>query len=357
MITPAKLEYVWATCQPGMEAALKEEVAREYGDRLHAAYQRPGWVTWKAVGDVWPAAAWSPRTPLAARGWGVSLEQLKVTATGGRVATQVDEALAKWGAKPAEVQVQIWVRPEHTPGEEPPEWVERARVWRAELSHELFSGGWQVVERAATGAVIDLVRLEDDVIFIGSHDAGPGRSSWPGGQFPSELPEGAPSRAALKLEEMLDWSGLTPKAGELALEIGAAPGGACFLLLQRGLRVIGVDPAAMDERILRHSKFRHVARTFSELEREDLKGEAVQWLAVDLNGPGEVALDAVEKILPWMSGSLKGAFITLKIGDFRRLAGMPAWAKRLESLGFKDVRLAQLSQHRQEIGAVATWRK
>ena len=51
-----------------------------------------------------------------------------------------------------------------------------------------------------------------------------------------------PSRAWHKLEELLAWARITPAAGEQVLEIGCAPGGATVALLDRGLRVVGVDP-------------------------------------------------------------------------------------------------------------------
>ncbi|WP_146747116.1 SAM-dependent methyltransferase [Thermogemmatispora tikiterensis] len=81
--------------------------------------------------------------------------------------------------------------------------------------------------------------------FVGISLAEENLSSWPGGERHfARLPEQI-SRAELKLLEALEVFNLTlPTEGE-ALDLGAAPGGWTRLLLQAGLRVVAVDPAAL----------------------------------------------------------------------------------------------------------------
>ena len=52
---PAMPEFVFATCQFGAEAALKDEIARDV-PALRFAYSRPGFLTFKLL-DEFPASA------------------------------------------------------------------------------------------------------------------------------------------------------------------------------------------------------------------------------------------------------------------------------------------------------------
>ncbi|WP_322480935.1 SAM-dependent methyltransferase [Thermogemmatispora sp.] len=81
--------------------------------------------------------------------------------------------------------------------------------------------------------------------FVGISLAEENLSSWPGGERHfARLPEQI-SRSEMKLLEALEVFHLTlPSDGE-ALDLGAAPGGWTRLLLQAGLHVVAVDPAAL----------------------------------------------------------------------------------------------------------------
>ena len=79
------------------------------------------------------------------------------------------------------------------------------------------------------------------------------------------FPSGAPSRSTLKLEEAFltflsaDQRAQMLRAGQRAVDLGAAPGGWSWQLVKRGLRVIAVDngamaPALMDSGLLEHRR-------------------------------------------------------------------------------------------------------
>jgi 23S rRNA (cytidine2498-2'-O)-methyltransferase len=57
---------------------------------------------------------------------------------------------------------------------------------------------------------------------------------------------GPPSRAYLKLWEAFTRLGMRPRAGELCLDLGAAPGGWTWVLAKLGARVTAVDKAPLD---------------------------------------------------------------------------------------------------------------
>jgi hypothetical protein len=68
-------------------------------------------------------------------------------------------------------------------------------------------------------------------------------SRWPAGDAPVATDRAPPSRAYQKLEEALAWMGAAPGAGEICVDLGAAPGGWTATALKRGARVVVVDRA------------------------------------------------------------------------------------------------------------------
>jgi 23S rRNA (cytidine2498-2'-O)-methyltransferase len=102
--------------------------------------------------------------------------------------------------------------------------------------------------------ILDVIVGETDAepIFLGMHEHHAGAHTIPGGLPRISLPEQVPSRAWLKLEQALTWRGWESLdlRGETALDLGCAPGGATFALLQRGMNVLGIDTGEMDPRVL-----------------------------------------------------------------------------------------------------------
>jgi 23S rRNA (cytidine2498-2'-O)-methyltransferase len=196
-------------------------------------------------------------------------------------------------------------------------------------------------------------------MFVGWHRHDATRGPLPGGVPHVAIPVGAPSRAWAKIEEAIRWSGLTPRAGEHAVELGSAPGGASFALLERGLNVHGVDPGAMEPRVLAYrgpsgNHFTHHALPAAEVARKDLP-KTYEWLASDVNLAPMIALKYVERFVALAHGGLRGAFITLKLNDDGVFEALPRLAARIGKLGAKRVRYTQLPSHRSEIVAILEW--
>lgn len=62
--------------------------------------------------------------------------------------------------------------------------------------------------------------------------------------------EGPPSRAYLKLWEVLTIAGVRPGPGDLCLDLGSSPGGWTWVLAKLGARVISLDKAPLDPAVL-----------------------------------------------------------------------------------------------------------
>ncbi|MEY4511021.1 MAG: hypothetical protein RLZZ450_3143 [Pseudomonadota bacterium] len=87
-----------------------------------------------------------------------------------------------------------------------------------------------------------------------------------------------PSRAARKLEEALAWLGVEPGAGELCVDLGAAPGGWTYVLADRRARVIAVDPANLKPEILAMKGVQHVKQSAFNYKPD----AEVDWLFCDM---------------------------------------------------------------------------
>jgi 23S rRNA (cytidine2498-2'-O)-methyltransferase len=304
-------DFLYATCLVGAEKLLKAEMARRYPD-LRPAFMRPGFVTFK-----------SERGPLQVSG-------TFVQSAGRSLGKDEPATRAKLPKPPFGLAV-------YGPGVEPQELDPLRETLTAEL------GATPLPELGPKAQVVDVVVLPEQH-FFGVHDYDPQDLLHPGVYRP-ELPPEAPSRAWLKLEEALRLSGAPVKAGQRALELGSAPGGAAWALLSRGLSVTGVDPAQMDERVARHPKYRHLSRSIALLEPRELP--AADWILSDMNVAPEQTLQHVLRLLETLRP--QGVFLTLKLKDERAARMLSADANDLSARGFEVVGTRQLPSHRQEV--------
>lgn len=313
-------DFVFATCLPGLEPALKREVARARPE-LRFAYSRPGLVTFRSSRAVAPD---DPPGSVFARVWGRSIGAAGDPAT----------AAAQLGAL-APDRVHAFARAPDDDCDLAP--------WQA-----LGPGG-----PAAPGELVaDVIVAPGEPAWLGTHRHDPSRPAHPGGAIPVEVPADAPSRAYAKIEEAIAWAQLPVAAGQTALEIGAAPGGAALALARRGLTVIGVDTGALAPHVLSHPRVQHLAKTVGALRWEDLPPR-VDWLLVDVNLAPQVALHEVARLIPRLQRTLAGAVLTLKLNDWAFVDELPALVERIRAMGFATVRLRHLPSNRREVCAVA----
>jgi 23S rRNA (cytidine2498-2'-O)-methyltransferase len=320
--------FLYCAGQAAAQRLLKAEVKRCRPD-LRPAYARPGLITFKADPAVSAGAGLDALAPLVfARVTGRSV----ATVAEGAV-EQVVAAARAAGA----TRVHAWRRGDD---EAPLPELRAALAAAAGLD-----GG----ERPRAGEVVlDVVTAPGEPWFLGVHAHGPGRSPYSGGLIPVDVPADAPSRAYRKIEEAIAWSGARPRAGETALEIGSAPGGASHALLRRGLSVVGVDPGEMAEVVRAAPRFRHLQVAAGGLRREQLPAR-VDWLLLDVNLAPQVALHAVRRIVPMVRRTLRGAFFTLKLNEERFAEEIPALLERVRGYGFAAPRATQLPSNRSEI--------
>jgi 23S rRNA (cytidine2498-2'-O)-methyltransferase len=318
-------DFVFATCLPGVEPAVKREVARTRPE-LRFAYSRPGLVTFKSPRAALPD---DPPGSVFAHVWGRSIGA-------ARDPEAAAHALAPLGA----TRIHVFAREPEVAG------IDLALApWQA-----LGPGGPAELGELVVDVVVAPAHSEPAWLGVHRHDRA--HLPHPGGAIPVEVPGDAPSRAYAKIEEAIAWAVLPVAAGHTALEIGAAPGGAVLALARRGLEVWGVDTGELAPGVRSLPNVHHLAKKVGALRWEDLPAR-IDWLLVDVNLAPQVALHEVARLMPRLQATLRGAVFTLKLNDWAFVAELPALAERIRQMGLPDVRMRHLPSNRREICAVA----
>jgi 23S rRNA (cytidine2498-2'-O)-methyltransferase len=222
----------------------------------------------------------------------------------------------------------------------------------AELAPWLALGPGGPAELGELVADVIVAPLAGEPAWLGAHRHDRSRLPHPGGAIPVDVPGDVPSRAYAKIEEAIAWAELPIERGHVALEIGAAPGGAVLALARRGVEVWGVDTGELAPAVLALPNVHHVVKKVGALRWEELPAR-IDWLLVDVNLAPQVALHEVGRLMPRLAPVLRGAVFTLKLNDWAFVAELPALVDRIRQMGLPDVRVRHLPSNRREVCAVA----
>lgn len=349
--------FVFVTSQVGAEQALIAEVGRCCPGWV-PAFRRPGFVTFKAPPDWQSEGVGWEFSPVFGLATGLSY--------GGVKGATAEELARQWwnsaGPLPFH-RVHVWQRETEPrrddvplPAQSPLAQSAREALQRTcPCLPPVGLAAFDPHEPAAFGdLVLDCIVLEENHWWLGYHRARGPASRYPGGIFPLQLPERAVSRAWLKMEEALRWSGLPIPAGARCAELGSAPGGASQALLDRGMVVLGIDPAEMHPIVLEHPRFTHLRRRSTQTPRRVFR--KVRWLFSDMNVAPNYTLTAVETIVTHPEVNIRGMILTLKLPEWRMAEAIPDWLRRIRSWGYNEIEARQLYYNRQEICVAALQR-
>ncbi len=341
-------QFVFVTCQVGAEAAVKREVAANSPD-WRFAFSRPGFLTFKLPVDCHLSDTFGLKSVFA-RAYGVSLG--KVT---GQSNAQLAAGVWRLAGERQFQSLHVWSRDLAAPGH---------RGFEPGIDEAAIAARQAIIAAAPPGTeirfdnptqrddhVLDCIVVAPGEWWVGAHRATRRVRCWPGGLWPGETPEDLVSRAYLKMAEALDWSALPIKSGQRCVEIGCAPGGASQALLDRGLRVTGVDPAEVDPRVLQRPHFQHIRKRASDVRRKDFAD--FQWLIADINVAPAYTLDCVRDIVMHRAVRIRGLIMNLKLLDWKLAEDIPQYLAEVRSWGFRRIRVRQLSHSRQEICVAA----
>lgn len=177
------------------------------------------------------------------------------------------------------------------------------------------------IDSDATAPRLHLFFRDSTAVRIGL--APPANSaSWPLGILRLKMPRAAPSRSTLKLEEAIkrlltdEERAQLLKPGGRAVDLGAAPGGWTWQLVQRDMRVAAVDNGPMDSVLMDSGQVEHLradAFTYRPKHPVDL-------LVCDIvDKPARVA----ELMGSWLErGDCRAALFNLKLPMRRRYAAV-----------------------------------
>lgn len=342
--------FIYLTCQVGAEKVLKNEVARKH-PALKFAFSRPGILTFKLSEDHELVADFDPGLVFA-RSHGFSLGRVN-----GKDIGQLAEEVWSINAGRPIRHLHVWPRDRHLPGDhgfEPsitPETIKTYETIRQACPQpDMLAAKSSPHGGAKRGDfILDCILLENDEWLVGYHRAKGLLTRHPGAILPLNPPPAGEmiSRAWLKMESSIRWAGFTIGPDSRCVEIGSAPGGATQALLQRGAHVIGIDPAAMDPRIVGHPRFVHQRRRASQVPHGVYR--RVGWLMTDLNMPPSYTLQVVEDILLRQKVKVRGIILTLKFPEWHLTDQVDSYIKQVIDWGMKRVRAKQLAHHRREI--------
>ena len=314
-------DFLFALCNPGSETALKSEVVA-MGLPWKSSYQRRGFVSFKLEE-------------------GIQADSLtQEIACARRICRSVGKFESREAAEEALGEAKL--------------------IHQARYHLKKMEGMPGDASDPQVGDLIGtVVELGETEFWAGLHEHAEGLSPDPAGDGGIELPEDAPSRAWLKLEEAARFWGLEFGPGEIAVELGCSPGGVVHALLNYGVSVIGVDPAGMADVVTEKAvdrrewlgreepAFYHCRKPAALVSKRDL-GEGVTWFLSDMNQNPEVTLKECARIVG-MAPSIRGVLITLKLSEMEAVERKADWIRSLRDLGFTTVRLQQLSVNHREL--------
>ena len=207
--------------------------------------------------------------------------------------------------------------------------------------------------KASSGQQLHVLFLDGSQAFAGV-SLNANRSPWAMGIPRLKMPKEAPSRATLKLDEAILWflqgeqRQQLLKAGTLAVDLGAAPGGWTWQLVRRGLYVDAVDNGPMDKALMDTGMVAHVRGDAYTYEPQG----NVSWLVCDIaDKPARTA----EMVGRWaLKGWCRRAIFNLKLPMKQRYAAVEQCREliedKLSQAGIPaELRFKQLYHDREEV--------
>lgn len=205
---------------------------------------------------------------------------------------------------------------------------------------------------------LHVLLLDSTSAYVGLSKPG-NSSAWPQGIPRLKMPYGAPSRSTLKLAEAIATL-LTPEEeqrllqpGMRAVDLGAAPGGWTWHLINRGFHVTAIDNGPLTADLVDNALVRHMrVDAFHYLPHKP-----VDWLTCDVAAqPSRVAV----LVAQWIAGGhARHALFNLKLPMKKRYAELrrceSLMGEQLEAAGIRyALRFKQLYHDREEVTGFCT---
>lgn len=297
--------FIYTIVNVGSEKLLKEEISIKY-PHLKFAYSRPGYITFKDTTENFNID--TQLNLIFARSYGLSLGKFSKE--------EVEEEIKKY---------------------------KDVTIHRFSFVNDEIEGKKALINKD----VLDVMEIKEGEYWLGLRKARFFTWFYPFAKLNIELPEEAPSRAYLKLVEAFAWTNYKPADDEVALELGSAPGGASYAMVERGIKVYGVDNALMDEKLMKNPLFVHIKEPMQKVRDEHIP-RPCHLLVSDVNVMPSLILAQLRRFMSLRPG-IKNVFYTLKIGDKISVTEILKHVETFKKFGFREVGVTQLPSNKSEI--------
>ncbi len=297
--------FIYTIVNVGSEKLLKEEISIKY-PHLKFAYSRPGYITFKDTTESFNID--TQLNLIFARSYGLSLGKFSKE--------EVEEEIKKY---------------------------KDVTIHRFSFVNDEIEGKKALINKD----VLDVMEIKEGEYWLGLRKARFFTWFYPFAKLNIELPEEAPSRAYLKLVEAFAWTNYKPADDEVALELGSAPGGASYAMVERGIKVYGVDNALMDEKLMKNTLFVHIKEPMQKVRDEHIP-RPCHLLVSDVNVMPSLILAQLRRFMSLRPG-IKNVFYTLKIGDKISVTEILKHVETFKKFGFREVGVTQLPSNKSEI--------
>jgi 23S rRNA (cytidine2498-2'-O)-methyltransferase len=200
--------------------------------------------------------------------------------------------------------------------------------------------------------VIDIITLGESEIWIGLHKVVQNTTRFPNAKIDIQLPKETPSKAYLKLAQVIELYAIKIDTKDLWLDFGSAPGGSSAYLLEKGCKVYGVDTAQMSDKILANQFYTHIKSPVQDLSQEKLP-EDIKWIHVDLNLNPNQAIKEVLRLAKKYNHSLKGIIFTIQLVKTDYIKDIEEFEEKFYDWGFIDIISRQVPSHKNEFVIIA----
>lgn len=280
-------------CRSGFEADCAAELtarALEAGADGHPEYRdNEAYVRWMPSRDGGKGRPWAPDFGdlVFARQMLTHCRQVDIDDPSERVAAIVEVA-KRMGQRFS----TVWL--EAPDADRPRQVLSGLRGFGEHLAEALKDEG--VLSGGRRSPRLHVCLLDRDTAVLGTSDQA-NSAPWPMGIPRLKFPQGAPSRSGLKLVEALatffreDELPSRMRAGRVAIDLGAAPGGWSQVLASRGLRVVAVDNGPIAQAVLDTQMVEHRREDAFRFRPE----RPVDWMVCDVvAAPARIAALAAQ---------------------------------------------------------------
>lgn len=200
--------------------------------------------------------------------------------------------------------------------------------------------------------VFDLISLGEKELWIGVHSVTTGTTRYPNSKVDVYIPPAAPSKAYLKMAQVIELYSIKINPGDRWLDFGCAPGGSTHYLLSNGAKVWGIDTAQMPQVILDETNFNFINKPAQDLSQEELPAD-MDWIHVDLNLNPKQAVKEVLRLAKKYNFSLKGILFTVQLTKIEYIELIEEFEDSFFDWGFTDILSRQVPSHKKEYVIIA----